>query len=153
MLRAWLHRRFSHLGDVDDILQETYLRAIAVRDQGKLFAPKAFLFTTARNLALDITRRARRRQHESLAKPGVCDVIDPSEPVPDRVARDQELALLRTAIASLPPQCRQIFVMRRIEGLSQGEIASRLGLSPNTVSAQLTIGLRKCSRFFASIGP
>ncbi len=148
MLRAWLSRRFPEAGEVDDILQETYLRAIEVRDRGTLFAPKAFLFTTARNLALDSVRRSSHRRHEPLAESAASDVPDGEAPVPEQVARHQEIELLHSAIDSLPPQCRQIFVMRRLRGLSQQEIARELGLSVNTVSAQLTIGLRKCSEFF-----
>jgi RNA polymerase sigma factor (sigma-70 family) len=147
MLRAWLRRRFPDVGEVDDIVQETYLRALEVHDHGKLFAPKAFLFTTARHLALDEARRARHRQHEPLASSAAPDVIDDTADVPDLVARRQEITFLHHAIASLPAQCRQIFILRRIHGRSQQDIARLLGLSPNTVSAQLTIGLRKCSDY------
>jgi len=148
MLRAWLRGRFSANCPINDIIQETYLRAVKAQSLGKLFAPKAFLFLTARNLAIDQTRRTKTSRSESLAESGASDVMDEAEPVPDAVARKQEVAILNQAIASLPPKCREIFVMRRVKGMSQAEIARALGLSTNTVSAQLTIGLRKCAAFF-----
>lgn len=149
LLRAWLQARFISAGEVDDIVQETYLRAIQVRERGALFATKAFLFKTARNLAIDRIRRSRRSSADPvLADSEVLDVIDDTATIPDQVARTEEIVLLNHAIASLPPQCREIFVMRRIRGKSHKEIAEAMGLSLNTVSAQLTIGLRKCSEFF-----
>ena len=65
------------------------------------------------------------------------------------VARNQELEFLTQAIQSLPDRCRQIFTLRKIYNLSQAEIATRLGISEFTVSAQLTIGVHKCTEFFA----
>lgn len=53
MLRAWLSGRFGGQLDVDDIMQEAYVRVLRARTDGELQAPKAFLFATARNLALD----------------------------------------------------------------------------------------------------
>ena len=51
------------------------------------------------------------------------------------------------AIQSLPDRCRQIFTLRKVYGLSQAAIGRQLGVSENTVSAQLTIGVKKCMEF------
>ena len=51
------------------------------------------------------------------------------------------------AIQSLPDRCRQIFTLRKVYGMSQQQIAQRLGISEHTVSAQLTIGVRKCTDY------
>ena len=76
------------------------------------------------------------------------NVIQFSESIPEVVSRNEEYVILNRAIASLPEKCREIFTMRRVYGMSQMEIADALGISRNTVSAQLTIGLRKCSEYF-----
>lgn len=148
MLRAWLQNRFSLGSATDDIVQETFLRAIKARDRGVLYAPKAFLFTTARNLAIDHLRKKTISETEPLAKWEESNVIQLSDTIPEQVSRNQEIEILKKAIASLPGKCREIFTMRRIYGMSQMEIAETLGISRNTVSAQLTIGLRKCSEYF-----
>ena len=57
MLRAWLRGRFSLGSNVDDIVQEAYLRAIKAREKGALHSPKAFLFKAARNLSIDYLRK------------------------------------------------------------------------------------------------
>ena len=79
----------------------------------------------------------------------VRSVLDECDGIPETVARNQELALLSEAIQSLPTRCRQVFTLRKIYGLSQKEIAARLGISAHTVSAQITIGIHKCTEYFA----
>lgn len=148
MLRAWLQGRFSLVSHVDDIVQEAFLRAIKARDRGVLHAPKAFLFKTARNLAIDHLRKMKHSEGESLANLESSNVIYLSDSIPEVVSRNQEYIILKKAIASLPEKCREIFTMRRVYGMSQMEISEALGISRNTVSAQLTIGLRKCGEYF-----
>jgi RNA polymerase sigma-70 factor (ECF subfamily) len=68
--------------------------------------------------------------------------------VPESVTRAEDIQLLVQAIQSLPERCRQVFTLRKIYGLSQKEIAVRLGISEHTVEAQGTVGIRKCAEFF-----
>jgi RNA polymerase sigma-70 factor (ECF subfamily) len=149
MLRAWLQSRFGTQLDLDDLVQESFVRVLRARAGGEVRAPKAFLFATARNLALDQLRRQGLVATEPLVESGALFVLDEAGDVPEAVARHQELLLLTAAIQSLPDRCRQIFTLRKIYGRSQKEIAAELGLSTATVSAQLTIGLDKCTEFFA----
>jgi RNA polymerase sigma-70 factor (ECF subfamily) len=152
MLRAWLHRRFENQLDIDDLVQEAYVRVLRARESGGLTAPKAFLFATARNLALDRLRRHEVSRTDSLGDFDALNVLDERECVSETVAHNQELALLTEAIQSLPARCRQILTLRKLYGLSQREIAERLGLSESTVSNQITIGIEKCTDFFAAHG-
>lgn len=148
MLRAWLHSRFPSGCDIDDIVQEAYMRVLHAREKNHLRAPKAFLFATARNLALDWVRRQKIIPMESLVTLESLSVLDDAEAIPEIIARNQELELLTEAIQSLPDRCRRIFTLRKLYGLSQKDIADRLGISEHTVSAQLTIGVHKCTEFF-----
>ena len=146
-LRAWLRSRFGAQCDVDDLVQEAYVRVIRARGNGEMVSPKAFLFATARNLALDQLRRRRVAAVESLVENDELHVLEDATDVAETVARNQELALLTEAIQSLPDRCRQIFTLRKVYGLSQREIGEKLGISERTVSAQLTIGVHKCTDF------
>ena len=152
MLRAWLHRRFEARIDVDDIVQESFVRVLHARNSGPLASPKAFLFATARNLALDRLRRHEVSRTDFLGEIDTLHVLDECEGIPETLARNQELALLTEAIQSLPARCRQILTLRKLYGLSHREIAEKLGLSESTVSNQITIGIEKCTDFFAEHG-
>jgi RNA polymerase sigma factor (sigma-70 family) len=147
MLRAWLRSRFASEGDIDDVVQETYMRLLRARENGDVASPKAFMFAVARNLALDRLRHRQVARAEPLVESEALSVLEEGEGIPEAIAHNQELELLTEAIQSLPDRCRQIFTLRKVYGLSQSEIGERLGLSENTVSAQLTIGVKKCMEF------
>jgi RNA polymerase sigma-70 factor (ECF subfamily) len=147
LLRSWLQSRFGAALPVNDIIQEAYLRVLQVRRTAPVNAPKAFLFATARNLALNAARSARVRG-EHLAQPvDESELLDEDSNVRETVAKYEELEILTQAIQALPDRCRQIFTLRKVYGLSQADIARRLDISARTVNAQLTIGLNKCADF------
>lgn len=152
LLRSWLHRRFERNIDVDDIVQEAYARILQARQNGVLASPRAFLFATARNVALDRLRRHEVSRTDLLGDFDSLHVLDERDGIPETVARHQELSLLTDAIQSLPARCRQILTLRKLYGLSHREIAARLGLSESTVSNQITIGIGKCTDYFAEHG-
>jgi RNA polymerase sigma-70 factor (ECF subfamily) len=145
MLRAWLVRSFGPRLDVDDVVQEAFLRVLRAHGAGELQAPKAFLFATARNLALDHLRRHHVSRTDSLMEADFSNVLDDHESIPGNVARNQELALLTEAIQSLPDRCRQVMTLRIVYGLTQRIIGEKLGISDRTVAAQLAIGTKKCT--------
>ncbi len=147
MLRAWLKSRFPAETDIDDIIQEACLRVLRARERGDLQSPKAFFYATARNLALDRVRRHQVARLEPLVENGLADALFDDNDVAETVAHNQELELLTEAIQALPDRCRQVFTLRKVYGMSQQDIAKKLRISENTVSAQLTIGLHKCTEF------
>ncbi len=149
MLRAWLQSRFANSVELDDVVQEAFLRVLRAHERGPLGSPKAFLFATARNLALDRIRHGQVARTSPLVTDDGWDVLFDDADVTETVARNQELELLTEAIQALPDRCRQVFTLRKVYGMSQGEIAAKLGISEHTVSAQLTIGVQKCTQFMA----
>jgi RNA polymerase sigma-70 factor (ECF subfamily) len=149
-LRGWLRVRFPSLADRDDLVQESYLRIMRAHETGPIASPKAFLFATARNLALNHLRH-RRYEPNELGDFDVSGVLDECADVPESVARAQETQHLNEAIQSLPERCREVFALRRLHGLSTKETAARLGIAEKTVEAQCIIALRKCVEFFRQI--
>jgi len=127
MLRAWLRRRFESQVEIDDIVQEAYVCVLQAHAAGTLTSPKAFLFVTARNFLLDRPRRHENSRTQSLGDIDALNVLDKRDGIPETVAHNHELALLTEAIQSLPARCRQILTLRKLYGLSQREIAARLG--------------------------
>ncbi|MCF7688017.1 MAG: sigma-70 family RNA polymerase sigma factor [Cephaloticoccus sp.] len=151
-LRSWLRGRFPGLTDPDDIMQEAFSRVCQAHQTGAIATPRAFLFTTARNLALDRIRRHQIVNIESLAEIEALSVYTEEDGVAETVAKTQELEILTQAIQSLPDRCRQVLTLRKIYGLSQREIAVQLGITEHTVEAQVGIGMRKCAEFLARLG-
>jgi RNA polymerase sigma-70 factor (ECF subfamily) len=150
MLRAWLRSRFPRGVELDDLVQEAFTRVLRARANGAaMHSPKAFLFATARNLALDVLRHRQVSGQDTLVPFESLDVLDGSDGIPETVDRHEKLERLTLAIQSLPERCREVMTLRKVYGLSQKDIAARLGISECTVSAQLTIGVRKCTESFA----
>lgn len=148
MLRAWLCAHFADTQDVDDLVQEAVSRVLQAHAAGAVHSPKAFLFATARNLAVSQRRKTLRQGQFLLADLDELGVLDETAEVAAAVTRAEELELLSRAIQSLPPRCRQIITLRKIYGLSEQEIARELGISINTVETQATIGMKKLFAYF-----
>jgi len=151
-LRAYLRGSFPTLQDVDDLIQDAYTRLLRARDAGKVQHPKAYLFATARNAAVDLFRRKQIVTTEPLVENGGLAVLTDELHPADAISRTQQIDVLREAIAALPPRCREILTLRKLQGLSYAEIGSQLGIAESTVNAQLAIGLARCRRFLADRG-
>ncbi len=151
-LRAWLRGKFPFLPDIDDVVQESYLRLIRAREAGKVGYAKAYLFTTARNFALDLFRRRQVVTIEGVADMAALPVMEERPDVADALGRQQELDLLAEAVRTLPDRCRQVMTLRLLYGLSHKEIAAELRISEHTVKAQLAKGMRRCADFLGTRG-
>jgi RNA polymerase sigma-70 factor (ECF subfamily) len=151
-LRAWLRARFPTLHDIDDLVQDSYTRVLRARANAPIGSVKAFLFTTARNLALDHFRRNRVAGIDPLTEIGDLSVSEEEPDAFENVSRRQELELLTQAIQSLPERCRQVLTLRKIYGLSQKQIAAELGITEHTVESQVGNGVRRCAEFLARHG-
>lgn len=150
-LRAYLTRRFPSLSDQDDLVQETYSRAVCAWRDGRLTHVKGFLFTAARNIAIDLLR-SRGSGHESMTDEKIMPLLEAVPDVPEVIdQREREQALLE-AVASLPPQCQRVMICRYVDGLSYKEIALRLGLSTQTVKGHLVKGVSDCIDYFDALG-
>jgi RNA polymerase sigma factor (sigma-70 family) len=150
-LRAYLHG-IANPSDIDDLVQETYLRVLRTFERGPVRHPRGLLFATARNAALDLHRRRATANTIPITETVALRVFDHATSASDAACRRQEFDLLASAIAELPPRCREILVLRKFESLSHREIAEKLRISVHTVEAQLTKALHRCEEFFAKHG-
>ncbi|AHE52463.1 hypothetical protein NX02_03545 [Sphingomonas sanxanigenens DSM 19645 = NX02] len=141
-LRVWLQRRFVAADDVEDIVQECYCRFAQLPDVSGIGSPRAYLFTMARNLAHRQRRTATVVRIDPLADADE-DYLHSDLPSPERVAvARQELGRVQAALATLSDRARRIFLMRRVEGISQKEIAATLGISEMVVENEASRSLR-----------
>jgi len=127
--------------DAQDIAHDAYMRTYRAMHVHPVHQPKAFLFTTARRLAINY--RQRRAQRMVPAEASVLENLAPAAPdAAAALAARQEQETLVDAIAALPPGCREVLVLRHREELSHEEIAQRLGLARSSVEKHLARALR-----------
>ncbi len=150
-LRRYLGRFFARSQDVEDMLQEVFLRAYAAEARGPILLPRAYLFRTAKHVALNEIARRKNSPAASIEEFAQPDVIgSESQPgVEQQVDARRRLALFAAAVAHLPDQCRKVLVMKKVDGLSQREIAQRLGIAESTVEKHLAKGLLMTRDFMA----
>ena len=140
-----LLRRFVGPADVEDILQEAFLRCYEADASTPIRRHQSYLYQTALNLARNHWSRADKRALSSLDM-----LVAEDEPVSEvdiereAVARER-LALYCRMVAELPLQCRRAFLLKKVYGLSQREIAKYLGISENTVEKHVAKGLLVCA--------
>ena len=137
LLRSWPQR-----DEVHDLRQEIYTRVYEAAGKALPQQPKAFLFASARHLMADRARRARVVSIEPMGD------FEPSHVLVDDVSPErwcggrQALMRLAGAFDQLPDRCREVVWLRRVEELSQMDVAVRLGISEKTVEKHIAKGMR-----------
>ncbi len=140
-LRVDLLKYFrAHLptdADAQDAAQESLLRLLRYRDSEPASAWQPLLFRIASNVVAEFYRRSeahRTKQHVPLD-----EVPLPSEALEQEeiTERRQRKSLLRTAILSLSPRPRQIYLLSRVDGLTYPQIAVRCGISVKAVETSI----------------
>ncbi|MBL4837487.1 MAG: RNA polymerase sigma factor [Kordiimonadaceae bacterium] len=143
VLVGFLRRHWRDEADILDLRQETYARVYEAAHKQRPVYAKAFVFRTARNLIIDRARRAQVVSMETIADFESVPVIEDELDAEARLSSRQELKALQRALDLLPPRCREIVIMRKIEGHSQRHVATALGLAQSTVEKQVSKGVRK----------
>ena len=153
-LKRFLRRFIKSREGVDDLAQEAFLRAFAAESKRAIEAPKAFLFKVARNLALNELARLSTATTEPIGDFEGQEVLEDSSQaaVDDAVDGRERIRMLARAIAALPPQCAKVFILRKMQGLSQKEIAARLNISVRTVENHVALGLVRCRAYMRAHG-
>jgi RNA polymerase sigma-70 factor (ECF subfamily) len=134
-LQRFLMGRGMSASTAADIVQEAFLRLLRAPHLD-VCDLRSYLFRTAGNLAIDGVRRQRRNALGNAVE--LNDTIVDPTPLPDAVLISrEEFQALHTALAELPPRCREVLILHKFEGLSYAEIAIRLGITKNTVMAHM----------------
>lgn len=143
-LRKFAERRLRSSDCADDVVQETFVRVAMLDEQTPIENPLSFLYRVTGNLSLDWLRerKVRERHLESGALPEY--VADASPDGEAQLLSQQRLKILVDAVAELPPRCREVFHLRKLEHLSSLQIAERLGISRNMVEKHLRKALLHC---------
>ena len=136
--------------EVEDIVQDAYVKICQVKNNNSLEYPKAFLYKIAVNLAKDFNKKSEVRLADS-AEDESDYGVETSDKVFHEIQIEEEFGHLCEAVKRLPVQCRKVFVLRKIYGFSHKEIASELKLSPHTVESHIANAMRKCEDYNDSL--
>lgn len=121
-------------------MQETFVRAWGYIQQGKTIDNmRAFLYRIANNLIVDEIRKKKEVSLDDLQEKGWDPGYDATPEMHRKVEEGKIFALLK----NLPPDYREVIIMRYVDGLSPAEIAVILGESANTVSVRLHRGIKQ----------
>lgn len=139
--------RFLHCEDAaEEVTQEAFVRLLRFRPRQPVDNPRAYLFQVAANTARDWLARQNTRNRVFGDSEMPEDIRCP-RPCPEACTLNHErLDLLSTAIRELPPRCREVFLMSRLDGLNNREIADRLGISRNMVEKHIIKAMLYCRR-------
>ena len=142
-LRRWLRTGFPGV-DVDDVVQVSYCRLAALPDFRRVEDPRRYLFQTARNVVLAELRRARVVRIDAVGTSADLEVALAADHLsPERIVAGRGLlARVEHLLADLPERSRTIFRLRKVEGLSQRDIACTLGITETIVENDLARGLK-----------
>ena len=146
-LMQYLRHNWRNNSDIADLRQEVYVRVLEAARREIPERTRQFVFSTARNLLVD---RVRREQIVPIEAVSDLDALTLAMDAPgaDRTAQARdELRHLQSALDRLPPRCREVFMLGKVEGLGGREIAARMGVTESTVSKQLAIGIRMLANF------
>jgi RNA polymerase sigma-70 factor (ECF subfamily) len=145
-VRGYLRSRFPRL-DVDDVVQESYLKLFTARAAGKIASTRAYFFAVARNTAVSAFRRQRIYAPTPVNELPDWRVLDGGPDAAELANTRHQIDLVAAAIGALPGRCREIVTLAAVDGLTYSEIAARLGLSEATVRVQIARGVHKIAEY------
>lgn len=151
VLLGYLRHVWPRREEIKDLAQESYARVYQSALTARPATPRAFLFATARHLMVDRLRRERVVSIQAIGDLEALNVLVDELSAERCATAHQELARLSEALDALPPRCREVVWLRRVEELSYREIAERLGIGVKTVESHITHGLKLLAEFF--LGP
>lgn len=147
-LRHYFRCRLQSRAEADDPAQDVFVRLLAQRDHQRIGI--GYVFTTARNLLRDRARRDAVRKHcgydgdddrQNLSY----DAIDEVTPERVLIGKDSQKRLILT-LGKLDERSRTIIILKRLDGLSNRQIADRMGISVSAVEKRAANAMARIAR-------
>lgn len=146
-LLRYLRRVWPHRAEIHDLRQETYVRVYEAAARSRPLAPRSFVFTTARHLMVDRQRRSRVISIDLVSDPDSLNVLVDEVSPERRVGAWDDLRRIVRVLNRLPPRCREVIWLKRVDELSNREIAEHLRISVRTVENQVFRAMRSLAEY------
>src|ERR1700675_4789515 len=151
-LYRYLRKFTSGAEDIEDLVQETYVRVYALSDYQRIDSPRALLFRIAHNMAVERARRQKSQATDGVADLERLTVYSLDAPADEQIDARRRFESFCAAVDQLPPLCRRVFVLRKVYRLSHDEIAEVLGVSHSTIEEHVAKGLVRCRDYLRQAG-
>lgn len=146
-LMRYASRYFKKPQDIEDVIQEAFVRVIEAKTVRKIRVTDSYLYRTTRNLALNTLDKCEYKLTGTVGDMLSQSVLLESPSLEDQFESRQRFELFCGAVRQLPPKCQRVFILRRVYGLSQKDIAERMGISVKTVEVHLTKAIVRCTDY------
>jgi RNA polymerase sigma factor (sigma-70 family) len=154
--RAALHRYLGKLTsgseDIEDLVQETFVRIYALPDFQRIESPRALLFRIAHNLVVERARQRKAHATDTVGDLETLTVFSTEAPPDEQTDARRRFESFCAAVERLPPLCRRVFVLRKVHKLSHAEISEVLGVSSSTIEKHVAKGLVRCRDYLREQG-
>ena len=151
-LKSVVSRYLKRPEDVEDIVQEVFVRTYAAKRKSRILNLRAYFFTTAHNLSLKHKASHANRLTDQLEDLGVSEVYDYRTTLESQYEANEQFSIFCEAVRELPPQCRRVLILKKVYGLSHAEIAARLNITVSTSAQHLAKAIAKCTLYMRARG-
>lgn len=146
-LKRYVVRILHVESDVEDVVQEAFIRAYQAESGGEILQPKSYLFRVAKHVALNQLRQKVNRPTDYLEDSDLSSVLVSEWTLEDEILAHERLGFHCAAVSALPPRRRKVYLLRKVYGMSHKEISANLGITTSTVEAHLVKGYRECQAY------
>lgn len=151
-LKAHLRNSFPSIRDLDDVVQESYLRVWRAKAVRPIQSAKAFLFKVGRHIALDLVRRDRISPVTIAGDLASLPVLEDRLDAAEILTEQEKISLVGDAIVALPARTRAAIILHKVKGLSQADVARELGCTEKAVEHQIARGVQLCGQYLRQRG-
>lgn len=146
-LMRFIRRNWKDAEEAADLRQEIYERVLVGARRELPRNAGHYLFAVARNHLINRAKRAQIVSFDLVADMSALGESGDLLAAERHLSAREELRRAQAGLDLLPPRCREVVRLRKIEGLSTRETATRLGVGIDTVEKQLTLGIRAMADF------
>ncbi len=144
-LQSYLRTRLDSEADAQELAQEAYLRVLRINNKQLIRHPQTYLYRIAINLVHELYAH-RLPPQQRLGETAVAELEDPGPSTEETAERRRQLQQVDRALSELSPKCRAVVTMRSRQGMSNKEVAERLGVSVGMVKKYMTKGVAHCRK-------
>lgn len=143
LLAAYIARRIIRTEDIDDVIQEAFVQLCEAGERDHVISPKAYLFAVARNILSKQYAQQSKYRLEQLDEASLSG-LHSDQDRPDVILYEKmKLKAFLSAVEYLPTQCRRVFFLRKMKGMSHNMISAELGISKSTVERHITLAMTR----------